>query len=138
MAWECPECVSQVESGIICQACGYRRSTGIILTSTAGKSFSSNINFKIDRGVYKDIESDYQYLQKNPGSYQFEVVKDENSESGWSLRTSQYSYLHTLLNGIVCEINMLYPLYSGDVVKIGSKGNAEATAAPLTVSFEGE
>ena len=138
MAWECPNCTAQNESGIMCEQCGYRKSAGIRLTSAAGQTFETRIPFKIDRRVYKTIESEYQYLQTAPGSYQFELVKDENSETGWSLQTSPAATLYTLLNDAVCEAGMLYPLYSGDIVKIGSKVNAGVTAAPLTVSFEGE
>ena len=122
----------------MCEQCGYRKSAGIRLTSAAGQTFETRIPFKIDRRVYKTIESEYQYLQTAPGSYQFELVKDENSETGWSLQTSPAATLYTLLNDAVCEAGMLYPLYSGDIVKIGSKVNAGVTAAPLTVSFEGE
>ena len=138
MAWECPNCTAQNESGIMCEQCGYRKIAGIRLTSAAGKVFETRIGFKIDRGIYKVLESDYQYLQKTPGSYQFELIKDENSETGWSLQTAPYTDLYTLLNDAVCEGNVLYPVYSGDIIKIGSKVNAGATAAPLTVSFEGE
>ena len=77
-------------------------------------------------------------MQTTPGSYQFELVKDENSETGWSVRTSPRSDLNTLLNDTVCEADILYPVYAGDIIKLGSKVNAGATAAPLTVSFEGE
>lgn len=138
MAWECPNCTAQNESGIMCEQCGYRRIAGIRLTSCAGKTFETRINFKIDRKVYKTIESEYQYLPTTPGSYQFELVKDESSDTGWSLLISPYSDLYTLLNDSACEVNMLYPLYSGDIVKLGSKVNAGVTAAPLMISFEGE
>ena len=138
MAWECPNCTAQNESGIVCEQCGYRKTTGIRLTSAAGQTFETRIGFKIDRNVYKTIQSEYKYLQTAPGSYQFELVKDENSETGWSLRTAPHTDLNTLLNESVCEVDTLYPLYSGDVIKIGSKVNAGASAAPLTVSFEGE
>lgn len=138
MAWECPNCTAQNESGIMCEQCGYRKVAGIRLSSAAGQTFETRISFKIDRSVYKTIGSDYQYLQTAPGSYQFELIKDENSETGWSLQTSPLTNLHTLLNDAVCEANVPYPLYSGDIVKIGSKENAGVTAAPLTVSFEGE
>ena len=139
MAWECPNCTAQNEDGqIVCEQCGYRKITGIRLTSAAGKSFETRIGFKIDRRIYKSIESEYRYLQTMPGSYQFELVKDENSESGWSVRTAPHTDLNTLLNDSVCEADMLYPLYPGDVIKLGSKVNAEVSAAPLTVSFEGD
>ena len=138
MAWECPNCTAQNESGIVCEQCGCLRISGIRLTAASGKVFETRIGFKIDRAVYKSIESEYQYLQTAPGSYQFELVKDESSETGWSLRTAPHSDLNTLLNDAVCEADRLYPLHSGDVVRIGSKVNAGASAAPLTVSFEGE
>lgn len=138
MAWECPNCTAQNEGGVICEQCGYRKIAGIRLTSAAGKVFETRIGFKIDRRIYKTIESEYQYLQTAPGSYQFELVKDENSETGWSLRTAPSADLDTLLNDAVCEADRLYPLYSGDVVKLGSRVNAGVSAAPLTVSFEGE
>ena len=138
MAWECPDCAAQNENGIMCVQCGCRRRAGIRLTSAAGKTFETHINFKINRRVYKTIESEYQYLQVASNSYQFELLRDENSETGWSLQTSPHSDLYTLMNDSVCEVNMLYPVYSGDIIKIGSKVNAGVTAAPLTVSFEGE
>ena len=138
MAWECPNCTAQNEGGIVCEQCGYRKVSGIRLTSAAGKTFETRINFKIDRRIYKDIQSEYQYLQTAPGSYQFEVVKDETSETGWSLQTSPATDLNTLLNDSVCAAGTLYPLYSGDIIKIGSKINAGVSAAPLSVSFEGE
>ena len=138
MAWECPNCTAQNESGIVCEQCGYRKITGIRLTAASGETFETRISFKIDRRIYKSIGSEYQYLQTAPGSYQFEVVKDENSETGWSLRTAPHTDLNTLLNDAVCEINQLYPVYSGDIVKLGSRINAGAVAAPLVVSFEGE
>lgn len=138
MAWECPECTARNEDGVMCEQCGYRISGAIRLTSAAGKTFETRISFKLDRRIYKTIGSDYQYLQTDPGSYQFEVIKDENSDSGWFLQTSPESNLNTLINDSVCEIGMLYSLYSGDVVKIGSKVNPGAVAAPLTVSFDGE
>ena len=138
MAWECPQCTAQNEGGIVCEQCGYRKLTGIRLTSAAGKSFDTRINFRIDRRIYKLIESDYRYLQSAPGSYQFELVRDENSETGWSLQTSPGSDLNTLLNDSVCETGTKYPLYDGDVIRIGSKSNANSTAAPLTVSFAEE
>ena len=138
MAWECPNCTAQNESGIMCEQCGYRMITGVRLTSAVGKTFETRINFRIDRRIYKEIESDYQYLSTTTGRYQFELLKDETSETGWSLRTSQHTDLYTLLNESVCEVNVLYPVYSGDIIKIGSKVNAGVTAAPLTVSFEGE
>ena len=140
MPWECPDCTAQNDdSRNTCEQCGYARTFSCIrLTSAAGKTFESRIDFKIDRQIYKTIESEYQYLQTTPGSYQFEVVKDETSETGWSVRTSPRSNLNTLLNDAVCEADMLYPVYSGDIIKLGSKVNAGATAAPLTISFEGE
>ena len=138
MSWECPNCTAQNESGVICEQCGYRRLVGIRLTSTAGKTFETRINFKVDRKVYKDIESDYQYFSTTPGSYQCLVKKDENSPSGWSVETSPQADMNTLLNDGICEAGQSYPLYSGDVLKVGSRQNAGATAAPLVVSFEGE
>lgn len=138
MAWECPQCTAQNESGIICEQCGYRKLTAIRLTSAAGKVFETRINFKIDRRLYKSLESDYQYLQTTPGSYQFELVRDENSETGWSLMTAPQTDLNTLLNDSVCETGTKYPLYPGDVIKIGSRVNANSTAAPLTVSLAEE
>lgn len=136
MAWECPNCTAQNESGIVCEQCGCVKIPGIRLTAASGKVFETHIEFKIDRGVYKSIESEYRYLQTTPGSYQFELVKDESSETGWALRTSPCSDLNTLLNDAVCEAETLYPLKTGDIIKIGSKVNAGASAAPLTVSFE--
>ena len=138
MSWECPNCTAQNESGIVCEQCGFRRISGIRLTSAAGKTFETRIAFRIDRSVYKSIESEYRYLQTTPGCYQFELVKDENSDTGWSLRPSPVADLNTLLNDAVCEANTLYPLHSGDIIRIGSKTNAGVTAAPLSVSFEGE
>ncbi len=138
MAWECPNCTAQNEDGIVCEQCGYRRTTGIRLTSATGASFQTRINFRIDRQIYKSIGAKYQYLQTTPGSYQFELVKDDNSETGWSVQTAPHTDLHTVLNDSVCECNTLYPVYSGDVIKLGSKVNAGVTAEPLTVSFEGE
>ena len=138
MPWECPNCTAQNESGIVCEQCGYRRLVGIRLTSTAGKCFETRINFKVDRKIYKDIESDYQYLSTVHGSYQFLLLKTEESPTGWGIQTSPQSDLNTLLNEDICQIGQVYPVYSGDVVKIGSRRNAGITAAPLTISFEGE
>ena len=108
----------------------------IRLISAAGKTFETRINFKIDRRIYKTIQSEYQYLQAAQGSYQFELVTDENSETGWSLKSSPAADLDTLLNDSVCEADKPYPLHSGDIIKIGSKDNAGVSAAPLSVSFE--
>lgn len=138
MAWECPNCTAMNESGIVCEQCGYRKTVGICLTSAAGQTFTTRISFKIDRKVYKDIGSEYQYLQTTPGSYQFELVRDADSETGWSLQASPGTDLDTLLNGEICAPGQLKPLYSGDVILLGSRRNAGVTAAPLTVSYEGE
>lgn len=138
MAWECPNCTASNEGGVVCEQCGFRKVAGIRLASPAGKVFETRIEFRIDRGIYKTLESEYEYLQTTPGSYQFKLIKDEASETGWSLQTSEYSDLNTLINESICEKGTLYPLYSGDVIKIGSKANPGVTAAPLTVSFEGE
>ena len=139
MPWECPNCTAQNEGGIVCEQCGYRRTVpGIRITSAAGKSFETRIDFNIDRKIYRDIESDYQYLSAIPGSYQFQLVKSDASPTGWGIQTSPSSDLNTLLNENICQIGQVYPVYSGDVIRIGSRINAGVTAAPLTVSFEGE
>ena len=138
MAWECPNCTAQNEGGVVCEQCGYRRLVAIRITSAAGKTFETRIDFKIDRKIYKDIESEYQYLPVTSGSYQFQLLRDENSPSGWCIQTSPVSDLNTLLNDGVCQAGQVYPVYSGDVIKIGSRRNEGVTAAPLVVSFEGE
>ena len=138
MSWECPNCTAQNESGIVCEQCGYRRLAAIRLTSAAGKTFETRIDFKVDRRIYKDIESDYQYLPTTAGGYQFLVLRNEDAPSGWAIQTSPGSDLNTLLNDSVCQLGQVYPVYSGDVIKIGSRRNEGVTAAPLVVSFEGE
>ena len=138
MAWECPNCTAQNDSGIVCEQCGYRMITGIRLTSTSGKSFETRIAFKIGRKIYKDLESEYQYLPTTPGSYQFQLQRAEDSPSGWVIQTSPTSDLNTLLNEGICLVGQIYPVFAGDVIRIGSKRNAGVTAAPLTISFEGE
>ena len=138
MTWECTNCTAQNEGGIKCEQCGHPRIVGIRLTSATGKFFETRIDFKVDRKVYKEIESDYQYLSTTPGSYQFLLVKSDTSTSGWGIQTSPSSDLNTLLNEDICQIGQVYPVTSGDVIRIGSRENAGVTAAPLTVSFEGE
>ena len=138
MSWECPNCTAQNGGGIVCEQCGYRRLVAIRITSAAGKTFETRIDFKIDRKIYKDIESEYQYLPVTAGSYQFQLLRDENSPSGWGIQTSPVSDLNTLLNDGICQAGQVYPVYSGDVIKIGSRRNDGVTAAPLVVSFEGE
>ncbi|MBP5641009.1 MAG: hypothetical protein J6X55_16130 [Victivallales bacterium] len=138
MSWECPNCTAQNESGIVCEQCGYRRVCGIRITSAAGKSFETRINFNVDRKVYKEIDSEYQYLSMTPGSFQFQLLKVEDSPTGWGLLTSPHSDLNTLLNEGICQVGQVYPVYSGDVIRLGSRRNAGVTAAPLVISFEGE
>ena len=138
MAWECPNCTAQNQGGIICEQCGFVRKIAIRLTSATGKTFETGINFKVDRRIYKDIESDYQYLSNTPGSYQFMVLRNEESPFGWVIQTSPSSDLNTLVNDGVCQVGQIYSLNPGDVIKIGSRRNEGVTAAPLVVSFEGE
>ena len=138
MSWECPNCTAQNEGGIVCEQCGYRKIVGIRITSAAGKFFETRIDFRVDRKVYKDIESDYQYLPTASGSYQFLLLKSGDSPTGWGIQTSPRSDLNTLLNEKICQVGQVYPVYSGDVIKIGSRRNVGVTAAPLTISFEGE
>ena len=138
MAWECPNCTAPNESGIKCEQCGYLRIVGVRLTSAAGQSFETRIPFQVNRKVYHDLASEYQYLPTTPGSYQFQLLRDENAPAGWSIQTSPNSDLNTLLNDAICQVGQAYPIYSGDVIRIGSRRNAGVTAAPLTVSFEGE
>ena len=138
MPWECPNCTAQNEGGIVCEQCGYQRIAGIRITSATGKFFETRIDFKIDRKVYKEIESEYQYLQTTPGSYQFMLRRHGDSPTGWGIQTSPLSDLDTLLNEEILQAGQIYPVNAGDVIKIGSRRNAGVTAAPLTISFEGE
>ena len=138
MSWECPNCTAPNATGIKCEQCGYLRILPVCLTSAAGQTFQTTIPFKIDRKVYREIASEFQYLSTTPGSYQFQLLKDETSPSGWAIQTSPHSDLNTLLNETVCRVGQTYPIYTGDIIKLGSRRNAGVTAAPLTVSFEGE
>ncbi|MBR4124729.1 MAG: hypothetical protein IKR13_00870 [Victivallales bacterium] len=138
MSWECPNCTAQNECGVKCEQCGYLRIVGIRLTSAVGQVFETRIPFKVDRKIYREIASDYQYLPTTPGSYQFQLLRDETAPAGWVIQTSPSSDLDTLLNDTVCQVAQTYPIYSGDIIRIGSRRNAGVTAAPLTVSFADE
>lgn len=137
MPWECPDCHKQIDDGVLeCIACGYVKKTRVVLTSRFGKSFSTIINFKIDRSVYKQLGgNDYEYLSSIPCAYQFQLICNPSYEFHWGIETSGTSSLNTLLNDVVCEIGVIYPIKAGDVIKFGSKKNISNSIAPLTVSF---
>ena len=137
MPWECPDCHKQIADGEFeCIACGYIKKLRLILTSSCGKTFSTIISFKIGRSVYKQLGgNDYEYLSPIPGAYQFQIVYRQDFDFHWGIETSAESSLNTVLNDVVCEIGVVYPIKAGDVIKIGSKKNLSNTIAPLIVSF---
>ena len=138
MPWECPECHASVAEGFECVQCGYVKTPRIVLRSLSGKIFKTIIDCKIDRAVYKQLGgNDYEYLSPIPGSFQFELIRSPDLPMRWGIKTSNVTSLNTLLNDGICEKDNIYPLYEGDVIKLGSKKNPASTAAPLTVSFEG-
>lgn len=137
MDWQCPQCNEMVASSAInCERCGYTRISSLLLYGSGGLTFCTKIEFKVDRAVYKDLGSDYQYFSLLPNKHQFMLVRDASLPRGWGIVTPKTADYVTLLDDAPCVEEKVYPLQQGSVIKVQSRKNPEKTAAPIQVGFE--
>lgn len=137
MDWQCPQCNEMVPgSAVNCERCGYTRIPSLLLYGPSGLTFCTRIEFKVDRAVYKDLGSDYQYFSLLPNKYQFMLVRDGSLPRGWGIVTPKAADYVTLLDDAPCVEEKVYPLLQGSVIKVQSRKNPDKTAAPIQVGFE--